>query len=155
MDGTAAHLGAFDDIKGILRSFAGMDHNGKTCFLRQPQLLDKPEALEFAGVSIVVVIQTDLADGNDFFMFAQFSQLVDGLRGHIIEFMGVYADGSVDIVIFICHAYARFRAFHIAADIDDMTYPGSREKLPKELLSIFSESLVVVMSVGFKIFHIS
>jgi hypothetical protein len=100
-----------------------------------------------------MIVQTDLADGYYFFMFAQFSQFIDSLRGHIVEFVGMYADGSVYIVIFVCHANAVFRTFHIAADIDDMAYPGSREKLPQELLSIFSESAIVIVGVRFKIFH--
>lgn len=153
MDGTTADIGTGNDVKRILRGFSGMDDNGKPGFLRQSELLDEPEALEFTGVGIVMIIQTDFTDGNDLFVFAQFSQLINGLRGHIVEFMGMYADGSVDVIIFIRHAYAHFRAFYITADIDDMTYPGSREKLLQELLSIFSESLIVIMCVGFKIFH--
>ena len=153
MDGTTAYFGTFNDVKGILRGFSGMDDNGETCFFRKTQLLDEPETLEFAGVGIIMIVQTDFADGNYFFVFAQFSQLFDGLRGHIVEFMGMNADGSVNVVIFIRHAYAHFRAFYITADIDDMTYPRSREKLLQELLSIFLESAIVIMSMRFKIFH--
>ena len=54
----------------------------------------------------------------------------------IIELMGVYADGSVDIVIFFSQTDAHFRAFHITADIDDIAYPARRKKLPQELLSV-------------------
>ena len=86
-------------------------------------------------------------------MLAQLFQLRNRLRGHIIELMGVYADGSVDVVIFFSQMDAHFGAFHITADIDDIAYPARRKKLPQELLSVLLESLVVIMCVRIKIIH--
>ena len=129
MDDTPADGTAFDDVKGLLRSISGGNYYRFVNRFCKAELLAEPELLQFSGTEIVIIIQTDFADGNDFFVSRKATEFFDGLGGHFADFVRVYADGCVNVVIFFSQTDAFLRAFQVAADVDYMVNTARGEKL--------------------------
>src|SRR5258705_5696333 len=88
-----------DHVQTIGPGIAAVNDDGKLCLLRKGHLIAEDAVLRFARRMIVVVVETDLAPGDDFGMLRQLSQLIQMLLRDFLGFMGMNANGGVNPVM--------------------------------------------------------
>ena len=76
-----------------------MNDDGKPCLLRKCHLIAEDAVLHIARRMIVVVVETDLAPGDDFGMLRQPGQVSQMLLRYLLRFVGMDADGGVNPIM--------------------------------------------------------
>ena len=78
-----------------------MNDDRQFCTLRKIHLVAEYAVLDFARRMIVVVVETDLAPGDDFRMLGQSGQVIQMLLHYLLRFVGMYADSGVNPIMLL------------------------------------------------------
>ena len=140
-----AGIAAFNNIEGFLGRLAAVHDNRQFHFLSQLDLLDEPISLNITGRKIVVIVQTDLADGYDLFRAAGIViQLVHILFFQILYRMGMHAHSAEYEIVFIHHLQGAGAALHIAGAVDDGIDTRTAHSAKKLLLILFKLRIIIM-----------
>ena len=100
--------------------------------------------LKVVRLFVPVVVETDLADRDDFWIIYVNFKFFDHLIREIPDLVRMQADRPVDKIIPLCQDDDLIKAFRRRADINDPPDSGLRERL-KQLLTVRIESLVIIV----------
>ena len=131
-----AHLAGllvFEDRDRVLLGLARVDDDRKAQLAGQAHLLAEALALELARGVVVVVVQPDLAVGDDAFGFRQYPQLVVPAVLDVFHFMRVNPDGGGDERVALRQGNSGTAGLEVAPDRHEMPDPGVARALEHRL----------------------
>ena len=136
------------DRHGVVPGFAGVDGDGQIEVAGEFELLDEDFALDFARREIVVVIEADFAERDNFRVRGQGAEVVVGLRRDFGGIVRVDADGGVDLRVAVGEADGAvdFGRAVAGADGENARDSGCGGALENGV-EVVGEALVVEMAV--------
>ena len=139
------------NVHHIAVGLAVVDDNGQVMLFRELQLGDKHLFLLFARALVLpVVVEADLADGDDLRVGKQRFHVRKPVIGQVVCALRVDADCTVDIIVFFTERHGFFEAFIIGCHIDDRNDALLRQHGAEQLVTVDVDLLAVVMCVGIK-----
>jgi hypothetical protein len=115
-DATPAGPDFFHYLEHIVVGLAAVDHNGQ--FQRQGQLKlsSKRRSLRVARAEIIVIVEANLADGNNPLRYGHGAELPFVVSPKAIRIVRMNSDGSPDVTLPFRNADAGFGAWKVVSD---------------------------------------
>ena len=133
---------------GVVPGFAGVDHDRLLRLGRLLHLLDEDVVLDFSRREVVVIVEADFTDRDDFGMLCEISEVAERI---LVRFRGVVrvdSDGRVERFVAIGKADAGFQIGRAVACADRHKSRHARfEGAPDHFFAVRIELVAIQVTV--------
>ncbi|HTS74840.1 MAG TPA: hypothetical protein VMG40_01480, partial [Bryobacteraceae bacterium] len=138
-----------DECDGVLPRLAGVNHDWFVRFERYAHLSDEHVTLDFARGKIVVVIETDFADGDNARVLEQIAQSRESFRGRFGGVVRMDSDGGVEARIPVRQPDSGFEIRRAVAGSDGHHRLHARgQRALNYLVAVIFELVAIEMAMG-------
>ena len=137
---------SFDDGVEILVGFPHVEYDGEPELMGEPYLPLEYRLLDVAGGEVVMIVQSDLAEGDDFGGFGEGDEPCFHLVRIGLGFVRVYADNGVYVLVLRRERHAPLGGWQVGGSIHDDA-DARRPSGGNDLRFPLADGLVVQMRV--------